>query len=269
MKTRHLFLCIGVIGCMATTAGAMAPQQPVVPSEKFKVVVEKEPKNSITKNNFKFHYAFCYTDKNHTQALDSGASPIKYMDSRNSGQFRNGFSTLIKSTQANSQPDMNGYVRLLVTTISDAKEAKKVLRAKLANNGLAPEQHAQIFISEPAVRRNPEPNKISSCASPKEGSSVDGKVTFKVTQTVFHAADGSSDVKIEVVDQRSCKAPKVKKSTKSASERLKSAKEKAKTSAKKAWSSTKDAASKAKQKVSSAASSAKESITKRFGSGSK
>lgn len=267
MNYRHLSLCTSVIGCMATTAGAMAPQQPVVPLEKFKVVVEKEPKNTISllnkdQKDFRFHYAFCMTTGLENQPSNSGASPIFPMK-KNSGQFRNGFSTLIKSKQAGTQPDMNGYVRLLVTTISDAKEAKAALRAKLTNAGLTAEQEKQIFISE-AVKRIPDRAESVTCEGLTAGSSVGRKITFVVSR-IETPGVGQPPVTITVKKERTCKKPIAKKPTKSASERLKSAKDKATASAKKAWSSTKNAASKAKQKVSSAASSAKESFNKRFG----
>lgn len=182
---------------------------------------------------------------------------------------------VFKSKQNNPQPS-TGYVRLLVINIPKIDEAKAALQAKLENNA-NPKQEAQI-VASPAVRRYPDSDKISSCKNISAGSSIEGRLTFTVTQAQgdAEAGQGQNKIEIKVKDERRCKKSKIsnvakaKSATGSAYNRAKTgAKElgqKAKAKASSAWDSTKKAASSAKTKVSSAASSAKASVTKRFGS---
>lgn len=249
---------LGSTTIVAQMAGQPA-KAPKLSQENFKVVVQKEPKDSA----FKFYYVFCKTSMDSDRCIDTTINKIKFMAStKSSYRFSKGFSKLIESTPG-SQPTYLDYVRLFVATGAKAKEA---LAAKI-NNTLSSEQNAQIVVSEVAVKRYPM-TKCAGIVATADEVVFGGTITYTVKES---DADGKKTVTIVMNekndDKRTCKKSSIAKAKAAAGDTtgkmkrsLDSAAKKTKEAAQKAWTSTKAAA----KKVSGAATRAKESIRSTF-----
>lgn len=265
MNYRQWQLCSLVVGVAFVTTTALgqagSAQTPPI-QEKFKVVIQKGPQG-LASNDFKFFYVFCKvkspTDNVYSNPIVNGKTISA--TSRGPKTLSTGFSKLVEgsrfskligSSQATPVNETE-YIRLLVS------KDWKALTAKRMGLSITEAQDKLVLASDPAVKRYVSEEKCGVVTAGKVGSII-GRVVF----TVDEDKATPSGLKVTFEDTRTCRVSKISKAAK-AKAATGSAYSRAKTGAKELGQKAKAKASSAWDSTKKAASSAKASVTKRFG----